>query len=53
MYPDTSDVLDAPQTGKHEFYPKGGTTVEQIKASGGSMGALDWDRRAPGAAVPN
>jgi nitrogenase molybdenum-iron protein beta chain len=40
MYPDTSDVLDAPQTGKHEFYPKGGTTVAQIKASGGSIGAI-------------
>ena len=27
MFPDTSNVLDAPQTGKHEFYPQGGTTV--------------------------
>ena len=34
MYPDTSDVLDAPHTGKHEFYPKGGTTVEQITGLG-------------------
>jgi len=40
MYPDTSDVLDAPQTGKHEFYPKGGTTVEQIRSSGGSVASL-------------
>src|SRR5208283_897605 len=24
VFPDTSDVLDAPQTGKHVFYPKGG-----------------------------
>jgi nitrogenase molybdenum-iron protein beta chain len=40
MYPDTSDVLDLPHTGKHEFYPKGGTTVEQVRSSGGSLGTL-------------
>lgn len=31
VFPDTSDVLDAPQTGEHVFYPKGGTTVEQLQ----------------------
>ncbi|NLX12647.1 MAG: nitrogenase molybdenum-iron protein subunit beta [Phycisphaerales bacterium] len=36
MYPDTSGVLDAPQTGRHEFYPRGGATVDQIRASGDS-----------------
>ena len=51
MYPDTSDVLDVPHTGKHEFYPKGGTTVEQIKASGGSMGCLGLGPTASSAAV--
>jgi nitrogenase molybdenum-iron protein beta chain len=51
MYPDTSDVLDTPQTGKHEFYPKGGTTVEQIKASGGSFAALGLGPTASSAAV--
>lgn len=40
MFPDTSDVLDAPQTGKHEFYPKGGVTIEQLKSSGDSKGTL-------------
>ena len=40
MYPDTSDVLDLPQTGKHDFYPKGGATVEAIRASGDSIGTL-------------
>lgn len=40
MYPDTSDVLDAPQTGKHEFYPKGGTTIDAIRLSGDSIGTL-------------
>jgi nitrogenase molybdenum-iron protein beta chain len=40
MYPDTSDVLDLPQTGKHEFYPKGGATIDRIRASGDSIGTL-------------
>lgn len=51
MYPDTSDVLDAPQTGKHEFYPKGGTTVEQIRNSGGSLATLGFGPTASSAAV--
>jgi len=36
LFPDTSDVLDAPQTGKHVFYPKGGVTLDQLKSTGGS-----------------
>ncbi len=40
LFPDTSDVLDAPQTGKHVFYPKGGTTVEELKSSGDSLASL-------------
>ncbi len=36
VYPDTSDVLDAPTTGKYDMYPKGGATVAQVKASGDS-----------------
>ncbi|MDC7239981.1 MAG: nitrogenase component 1, partial [Spirochaetales bacterium] len=40
MYPDTSDVLDAPMTGHHEFYPKGGATIEEIKSSGLSKATL-------------
>jgi len=40
MFPDTSDVLDAPMTGKHEFYPRGGATVEQIRSSGDSRHTL-------------
>ena len=31
MFPDTSGVLDAPQTGHHHFYPKGGVTVEELQ----------------------
>ena len=40
LFPDTSDVLDAPQTGKHVFYPKGGTTVDELKSSGDSLSSL-------------
>ncbi|TLU82961.1 MAG: nitrogenase molybdenum-iron protein subunit beta [Chlorobium sp.] len=40
LFPDTSDVLDAPQTGKHEFYPKGGTTAEELKSTGDSKFSL-------------
>ena len=38
VFPDTSDVLDAPQTGSHAFYPKGGTTVARACADLGQPG---------------
>jgi nitrogenase molybdenum-iron protein beta chain len=40
IFPDTSDVLDAPQTGRHEFYPRGGAPVEEIRHSGDSRSTL-------------
>ncbi len=40
MFPDTSDVLDTPMTGKHEFYPKGGATIEDIAMSGSSQATV-------------
>jgi len=36
MFPDTSDVLDAPMTGKYSMYPKGGVTVAELKKTGSS-----------------
>lgn len=36
VFPDTSDVLDAPQTGRHAFYPKGGVTVDSLISTGDS-----------------
>ncbi len=36
MFPDTSQVLNGPQTGKYEMYPKGGATKEQIVSAGSS-----------------
>jgi nitrogenase molybdenum-iron protein beta chain len=40
LFPDTSDVLDAPMTGKHEFYPKGGVTIPQLMSTGDSRFTL-------------
>lgn len=51
MYPDTSDVLDTPHTGKHEFYPKGGTTIAQVRASGGSAASVGLGPTASKAAI--
>lgn len=40
LFPDTSDTLDTPLTGRHQFYPKGGVTVEQLKTTGDSIGTI-------------
>jgi nitrogenase molybdenum-iron protein beta chain len=36
MFPDMSDVLDAPMDGKFHMYPTGGTTQEELTATGDS-----------------
>lgn len=36
LFPDTSDVLDTPMTGKHEFYPRGGVTIPELMSTGDS-----------------
>jgi nitrogenase molybdenum-iron protein beta chain len=40
LFPDTSDVLDTPMTGKHEFYPKGGVTIPELISTGDSKHTL-------------
>ena len=40
MFPDTSDVLDLPQTGVYHMYPKGGTTSAALKSTGDSLATL-------------
>jgi len=40
LFPDTSDVLDAPQSGKHVFYPKGGVSIPELKSTGDSKFTL-------------
>ncbi|MFT3951517.1 MAG: nitrogenase component 1 [Oscillospiraceae bacterium] len=34
MFPDQSGVMDAPMTGKYEYYPEGGTTIPEIQSLG-------------------
>lgn len=36
MFPDTSGVVDSPMTGKFEMYPRGGTTIPELKDTGNS-----------------
>ena len=40
IFPDTSGVLDCPQTGVHEMYPKGGAMIEDLKAAGDSAATI-------------
>ncbi|MFZ5965695.1 MAG: nitrogenase molybdenum-iron protein subunit beta [Bacillota bacterium] len=40
MFPDTSGVVDAPNTGKYDMYPKGGTKIEHIQESGKSKATI-------------
>lgn len=51
MFPDTSGVLDAPQTGRHQFYPKGGVGVKALKTIGDSIGTIALGRLASGPAA--
>jgi nitrogenase molybdenum-iron protein beta chain len=40
LFPDTSDVLDLPQTGTYHMYPKGGTQIESLQSTGDSHATL-------------
>jgi nitrogenase molybdenum-iron protein beta chain len=40
MFPDTSGILNGPLTGKFTMYPKGGTTIEELKSTGDSLGSI-------------
>lgn len=40
VFPDTSGVMDTPQTGKHEFYPRGGVTVDELRTLGKAVATL-------------
>ncbi len=54
LFPDTSDVLDAPQTGHHEMYPKGGTTIPAIRSMGAAERTFclgEWASQAAGEAL--
>ncbi len=40
VFPDTSDVLDTAQTGKHQFYPSGGVTAAELSRTAASQATV-------------
>ncbi len=40
MFPDTSNILNGPLTGKYSMYPDGGVTVDELKSTGDSIGTI-------------
>ena len=46
MFPDTSEIMDRPQTGKFEMYGEGGTTVDELRAAGDSIATLSMGHEA-------
>ena len=40
MFPDTSGVLNGPLTGEYAMFPEAGSSIEDIKSSGDSVGTL-------------
>lgn len=51
LFPDTSNVLNGPQTGKFEMYPKGGTTIKALRSTGQSRATIALGRIASGPAA--
>jgi len=51
LFPDTSNVLNGPMTGKFRMYPSGGTTVEELRATGDSRATLALGPLASSAAA--
>ncbi len=51
MFPDTSNVLNSPQTGRHEMFPKGGVTINELKSTGDSTGTVALGQLSSGPAA--
>lgn len=51
MFPDTSNVLNGPQTGRFHMFPAGGVTVEELIRTGSSVGTVALGRLASGPAA--
>jgi len=51
MFPDTSNVLNGPLTGKYKMYPEGGVTIDQLKTTGSSTGSIALGEICAGAAA--
>lgn len=50
MFPDTSGVLNRPQTGTYDMFPKAGTKIEDLKEAGNSQATIALGRTASKAA---
>ena len=51
MFPDTSNVMNGPQTGKYHMYPAGGVTIRELIEAGSSMGTVALGPLASGPAA--
>jgi nitrogenase molybdenum-iron protein beta chain len=51
LFPDTSNVLNRPQTGKYDMFPQGGVTVEALASTGDSLATIALGRLASGPAA--
>jgi nitrogenase molybdenum-iron protein beta chain len=51
MFPDTSNVLNGPQTGRFHMYPAGGVTTRELRLTGTSLGTVAMGRLASGPAA--
>jgi len=51
MFPDTSNVLNGPMTGRFKMYPDGGVTIDDLKLTGMSQGTIALGALASGAAA--
>ena len=40
MFPDTSNILNGPLTGKYNMYPDGGVTIDELVSTGDSIGTV-------------
>jgi nitrogenase molybdenum-iron protein beta chain len=51
MFPDTSNVMNGPQTGKYHMFPAGGVTVQELMETGSSVGTVALGPMASGPAA--
>ncbi|MGD9369220.1 MAG: nitrogenase component 1, partial [Desulfobacteraceae bacterium] len=51
LFPDASNVLNSPLTGRFKMYPEGGVTIDRLKATGSSTGTIALGELGAGAAA--
>lgn len=51
LFPDTSNVLNGPQTGRYQMFPNGGVTIEELIRAGDSRATIALGRLASGPAA--